>query len=103
MSAIDLILAGRALHLPGRDQGDVPVPDAHLGHHHHHHPDLIIMTLPSHWASETAGAGVAPSLSFFVSNLTLWPLVTIYWHRAPLHTFNNRKSFQQQMAAINNY
>ena len=29
---VDLILAGAALHEAGRDQGDVPVPDADLGH-----------------------------------------------------------------------
>ena len=32
VAVVDLILAGAALHEAGRDQGDVPVPDADLGH-----------------------------------------------------------------------
>ena len=71
VAAIDLILARTALHLTRGDQGDVPVPDADLGHHHHYHHDLIIIIiiLPSHWVSGIAGAAVAPS-SLLCYNLT---------------------------------
>ena len=72
VAAIDLILARTALHLTRGDQGDVPVPDADLGHHHHYHHDLIIiiiMILPSHLVSRIAGAAVAPS-SLLCINLT---------------------------------